>query len=51
MVPEAKPWRRAFFDEAALPDAVFGPVDFEVTGCGAICVFSLRFQCSTVDID
>ena len=40
MVPEAKPWRRAFFDETALPDSVFGPVDFEVDGCGAISVFS-----------
>jgi len=40
MVPEAKPWRSAFFEEMALPDSVFGPVDFEVDGCGAINVFS-----------
>lgn len=36
MVPEAKPWRSAFCEDLALPDAVFGPVDLEVDGCGAI---------------
>lgn len=40
MVPEAKPWRSAFWEDLALPDSVFGPVDFELDGCGAMCVFS-----------
>jgi len=38
-VPEAKPCRSAFWDDAALPASVRGPVDFDLVdgaGCGAM---------------